>query len=59
MSKPITNVPTMPLPFEQRLKLVQAEIKNRVNKYPAKLQPTIRARLWVRWINKNILEVNA
>ena len=59
MSKPIPDMPIMPLAFEQRLKLVQAEIRTRAKAQPAKQQNAIRARLWCRWINQNILEVIA
>ena len=59
MSKPIPHAPIMPLPFEQRLKLVSTEIASRTNRQPANQRNATRARLWVKWINKNILEVAA
>ena len=57
MSKPITNAPTTPITFEQRLKLVKAEVQARVSVYPTEQQNGVRARLWVNWINRNLLEV--
>ena len=55
MSKPIHNAPTMPLSFEQRLKLVSSEIVNRTNNKPVNQRNATRARLWVRWIHQNLL----
>ena len=57
MSKPITEAPTKPITFEHRLKLVNAEAQARVSAYPADQQNGIRGRLWVNWINRNLLEV--
>ena len=57
MSKPITNAPTTPLTFEQRLQLVQAEIKSRTARTAPQQRNAARARLWVNWINRNVLEV--
>lgn len=59
MSKPIPNVPLSSLSFEQRLQLVQAEIKARVATHPTNKQNGIRARLWVRWLTHNVLEVQS
>ena len=57
MSKPIANTTTTPITFEQRLKLVKAEVQARVSAYPAEQQNGIRARLWVNWMQRNLLEV--
>lgn len=59
MSKPITNAPTAPLSFEQRLTLVKGEVRARTAAYPAHRQNHIRACCWVKWINRNVLEVSA
>ena len=57
MNKPITEAPTKPITFEQRLQLVKAEVQARVAAYPVEQQNGMRARLWVNWINRNLLEV--
>ncbi len=57
MSKPITCVPATPITFEQRLKLVQAEVQARVAAIPVEQRNGLRARLWVNWIKRNVLEV--
>ncbi|HPE62423.1 MAG: hypothetical protein KDI15_13690 [Thiothrix sp.] len=44
-----------PLPFEQRLALVRAEIASRVADVPEADRNPARARLWVRWINRALL----
>ncbi len=55
--KPITHAPATPITFEQRLKLVQAEVQARVAAHPIEQHNGIRARLWVNWIKRNVLEV--
>ena len=57
MSKPIASTTKTPITFEHRLKLVKAEVQARVAMYPAEQQNGTRARLWVNWINRNLLEV--
>ncbi|MEZ5535337.1 MAG: hypothetical protein R3F02_06895 [Thiolinea sp.] len=57
MSKPISNTTATPLTFEQRLPLVRAEVTARVMSYPANQRNAVRARLWVSWIKRNVLEV--
>ena len=57
MSKPIVNTPVVVLPFEQRLKLVQQEITNRLSAFPANQRNGQRAAYWRRWIMRNVLEV--
>ncbi len=57
MSAPITQATATPITFEQRLKLVQAEVQARVAAHPTEQQNGIRARLWVNWIKRNVLEV--
>ena len=57
MSKPLQNTQSVPLSFEQRLPLVSAEVTARVMAFPANQQNGIRARLWLNWIKRNVLEV--
>nr|CAA6815757.1 MAG: Unknown protein [uncultured Thiotrichaceae bacterium] len=57
MSKPITSTTATPITFEQRLQLVKAEAQARVSACPAEQQNGVRARLWVNWMNRNLLEV--
>lgn len=56
MAKPISNTPAIPLTFEQRLKVVQAEVRARVSVRPAMQQSKMRHRLWLGWVLKNLLE---
>ncbi|MEZ5480150.1 MAG: hypothetical protein R3E95_22520 [Thiolinea sp.] len=56
MAKPIPKTQTQPLTFDQRLTLVQTTIKARTATYPAKHQNAARARLWVSWIKRNLLQ---
>ena len=56
MSKPIDSTTATPLTFEQRLKLVQAEVYARVAAYPTEQQNGIRAYMWCGWIKKTVLE---
>ena len=47
---------TRPLTFEERLKLVAAEIERRKQEAkPANKQAFVAA-LWVRWIKQNVLD---
>ncbi len=55
MSKPLS--PMQPIPFTERVKLVQAEVIARTAHTPANERNGHRARLWCAWIHKNVLEV--
>ena len=55
MSAPINKPSTKLLPFEERLKLVQAEVRARVAAFPANQQNHARARLWCGWITRHLL----
>jgi hypothetical protein len=47
------------LPFESRLQLVTEAVEARIKQTPTTNPAEMRARLWVRWINTNILDVQA
>ena len=55
MSTPISKPSTKLLPFEERLKLVSAEVQVRVASVPANQQNHARARLWCGWIKRQLL----
>lgn len=57
MSKPISVGMLHPLRFEERLLLVQAAIQQRIQDEQKANPNHLRARLWVTWIKKNILDV--
>jgi hypothetical protein len=60
MSKPLTTGANLaPLPFEGRLQLVTEAVEARIKQTPTTNPFEMRARLWVRWINANILDVQA
>jgi hypothetical protein len=60
MSKPLTTgVEISTLPFESRLQLVTEAVEARIKQTPTTNPFEMRARLWVRWINANILDVQA
>lgn len=58
MSKPITTGAELTiLPFESRLQLVSEAVEARIRNATTTNPAWMRARLWVRWINTNILDV--
>jgi hypothetical protein len=57
MSQPITQTELTTLPFDQRLQLVGEAVEARINRTPTTNPFEIRARLWVQWLNKNLLDV--
>ena len=57
MSTPITQTPAKPPRFEKRLERVKTEVRTRLNTQPQQRQNGIRAHYWVKWINRNVLEV--
>ena len=58
MSKPLTTAAQLaPLPFESRLQLVREAVEARISKTPTTNPAETRARLWVRWITVNVLDV--
>lgn len=57
MSKPITVEALQPLSFEERLLLVKAEVINRTQSQPDSEKNYQRARLWVLWLKKNVLDL--
>lgn len=59
MSKPLVNVGISTLPFSDRLQLVQEAIEQRISQTPTTNPAHIRARLWVQWLKKNVLDVPA
>ena len=60
MSKPLTTgVEISTLPFKNRVQLVTEAVEARIKQTPTTNPFEMRARLWVRWINTNILDVGA
>lgn len=57
MSKPITVEALQPVLFEERLLLVKAEVINRTQSLPDSEKNYQRARLWVLWLKKNVLDL--
>lgn len=57
MSKPITVEALQPVSFEERLLLVKAEVINRTQSQPDSEKNYQRARLWVLWLKKNVLDL--
>ena len=58
MSTPITQTPAKPPRFEKRLERVKTEVRTRLNTHPQPRQNGIRAYYWVKWSNRNVLEVS-
>jgi hypothetical protein len=48
-----------PVDFATRLQLVGEAVEARITRTPTTNPFEIRARLWVQWINKNLLSVPA
>lgn len=60
MSKPLTTGAQLaPITFETRVQLVHEEIQRRKHDTNPTNPSAFVARLWVRWINANVLEVAA
>lgn len=59
MSKPITAETLKPVSFEERLLLVKAEVINRTQSLPDPEKNYQRARLWISWLKKNVLDLPA
>ena len=57
MSKPITVEALQPVSFEERLLLVNAEVITRTHSLPDSEKNYQRARLWVLWLKKNVLDL--
>lgn len=59
MSKPLVKVEISTLPFPDRVQLVQETVESRIRKTPTTNPAHMRARLWVNWIKRNVLDVPA
>jgi hypothetical protein len=57
MSKLLTPQPLQLLSFDERIKLVSAAVQERIqNEQKANINH-LRARLWVQWLKKNVIEL--
>lgn len=57
MSKPVTTGALVaPMPFAERLQLVQEAVEQRIRHTPTTNPAHLRARLWCNWIKRNLLD---
>jgi len=57
MSHPTTTGAIAPLSFADRLPLVREAVEQRISQTPTANAFALRARLWVSWLNRTVLDV--
>ena len=58
MSQPTPqNLTSTPLSFADRLLLVSGEVEKRISQTPTTNPAHLRARFWVSWIKRNVLDL--
>ena len=49
------NAPSIPVEFEQSLKMVKQAVESRVESRKPEQAYAVRAHLWVKWLSQNVL----
>ena len=49
------NAPSVPVEFDQRLKMVKQAVESRIESRKPEQAYAMRASLWVKWLSQNVL----